>query len=128
MLHSHPSNILAINNKSKRRSENLGRRKKTVLKKVYELGEYDGIDVALIIRQNGRFFTYRSISHESWPPSMKEIVRLYHLDLHIHTNAKAASFIPYPYEHASSRYRETASELYRSGFQVHHRYRIRRRI
>src|SRR5450432_4877420 len=108
-------------NKPKKRSENLGRRKKTVLKKVYELGEYDGIDVALIIRQNGRFFTYRSINHESWPPSMKEIVRLYHLDLHIHTNVKAASFIPVPQEHASSRYRKTASESYRSEFQVHYR-------
>jgi SRF-type transcription factor (DNA-binding and dimerisation domain) len=45
--------IMAINNKSKRRLENLGRRKKTVIKKIYELGKYDGIDVALIIRQNG---------------------------------------------------------------------------
>jgi hypothetical protein len=67
-------------NKSKRRSENLGRRKKTVLKKVYELRDYDGVDVALIIRQKGRFFTYRSINHESWPPTMKEIVRLYQED------------------------------------------------
>ena len=87
--------IMAIN-KSKRRSENLGRRKKTVLKKVYKLGKYDSIDVALIIRQNGRFFTYRSFNHESWPPSMKEIVRLYHLDIHIHINVEVASFIPYP--------------------------------
>jgi hypothetical protein len=83
-------------NKPKKRSENLGRRKKTVLKKVYELGEYDGVDVALIIRQNSRFFTYKSINHESWPPSMKEIVRLFHLNLHMHTNVKAGSFIPYP--------------------------------
>jgi len=82
-------------NKSKRRSENLGRRKKTVLKKVYELGEYDGVDVALIIRQNGRFFTYRSINHESWPPSMKEIVRSCHSNMLIHAKVKAASFIPY---------------------------------
>jgi hypothetical protein len=37
---------------------------------------YDSIDVALIIRQNGQFFTYGSINHESWPPSIKEIVRL----------------------------------------------------
>ena len=56
---------MAINNKSKRRSENLGQRKKTILKKVYELGEYDGIEVALIICQNGRFFTYRLIDYES---------------------------------------------------------------
>jgi SRF-type transcription factor (DNA-binding and dimerisation domain) len=79
-------------NKSKRSLESLGRRKKTLFKKVHELGEYDGIDVALIIRQNGRFFTYRSINREFWPPSMKEIVRLYHLDLHIHTNVKSSKF------------------------------------
>jgi hypothetical protein len=58
-------------------AENLRRRKDTLFKKAYELGKYAGVDVALIIRQNGRFFTYRSIDHESWPPSMKEIVRLY---------------------------------------------------
>jgi hypothetical protein len=72
---------MAAKNKSKRRIENLGRRKKTVLKKVYELGEYDGIEVALIIRQNGRFFTYRSVDQESWPPSMKEIVSLFTSDM-----------------------------------------------
>jgi hypothetical protein len=44
-------------NSRRRKAENLSRRKKTVLKKVYELGEYDGVDVALIICQNGRFFT-----------------------------------------------------------------------
>jgi hypothetical protein len=58
-------------------AENLRQRKETLFKKVYKLGEYAGVDVALIIRQNGRFFTYRSIDHESWPPSMKEIVRLH---------------------------------------------------
>jgi len=67
---------MAINKKSKRRSVNFGRRKKTIVKKVYELGEYDGVDVALIIRRNGRLFTYRSVDYESWPPSWKEIVRL----------------------------------------------------
>ena len=81
-------------NKSKRRLENLGRRKKTLFKKAYELGEYDGIDVALIIRQNGRFFTYRSIDHESWPPSMKDIVRLCCTDTPIYAKLRAASFIP----------------------------------
>jgi SRF-type transcription factor (DNA-binding and dimerisation domain) len=62
----------------KGRSNNIGRRKKTILKKIYELGTYDGVDVALIIRQNGRFLTYRSIDHKSWPPSMEEIVGLCH--------------------------------------------------
>jgi SRF-type transcription factor (DNA-binding and dimerisation domain) len=52
-------------NKSKRRSENLGRRKKTLLKKVHELGKYYNVDVALIIRQNSQYITYRSIDLES---------------------------------------------------------------
>ena len=113
-------------NKSKRRSENLGRRKKTAFKKVYELGKYNGIDVALIIHQNGRFFTYRSINHESWPPSMKEIVRLYHLDIHIHTNVEAASLIPYHYQHASARYRKMASGLYRTEIHTALQIKIRK--
>ena len=108
-------------NLRQKKIENLGQRKKTAFKKVYELGKYDSVNVALILRHNGQLFTYRLINHESWPPSMKEIVRLYHLNLHIHTNVKAASFIPYPQEHASSRYRKTASEPYRSEFQVHYR-------
>ena len=76
-------------------AENLRRRKETLFKKVYELGKYDGVDVALILHQNGRFFTYRSMDLESWPPSIKEIVRLCHLDIHIHTKVKVASVIPY---------------------------------
>ena len=43
---------MAINNKLKRRLENLGQKKKTVLKKIYKLRKYDSINVALIIRQN----------------------------------------------------------------------------
>jgi hypothetical protein len=92
---------MAIKNPKRKRenirrknAENLRRRKETLFKKVYEVGKYDGVDVALIMRQNGRFFTYRSIDIESWPPSMKEIIRLCHLDIYIHTKVKAASFIP----------------------------------
>jgi hypothetical protein len=64
------------------------------LKKVYELRKYYDIDVALIIRQNGQYITYRSTDLESFPPSMKEIVRECLFYLPIHTNVKAASFIP----------------------------------
>jgi len=81
-------------NLRQKKIENLGQRKKTVFKKVYELGKYDSVDVALILRHNGRLFTYRSIDHESWPPSMKEIVRLYHSNIRIHTKVNAASFVP----------------------------------
>ncbi len=47
-----------------------------MLKKVYELGKYYDVDVALIICQNGQYITYRSTDLESFPPSMKEIVRV----------------------------------------------------
>jgi hypothetical protein len=85
-----------------------GTEKKDGIQKVYELGKYDGVDVARILRHNGRLFTYRSIDHESWPPSMKEIVRLYHSNIRIHTKVKAASFVPCSQEHASSRYGNSA--------------------
>jgi hypothetical protein len=47
-----------------------------LLKKAHKLRKYDGVDVAVIIRQNGKFFTYRLVDHKSWPPSIEEIVRL----------------------------------------------------
>jgi len=57
--------IMATNNPKRKgknlrqkKIENLGRRKKTVFKKVYELRKYDGVDVALILRHNGWLFTY----------------------------------------------------------------------
>jgi SRF-type transcription factor (DNA-binding and dimerisation domain) len=55
-----------VTNNCKRRTDNVGRRKKTLLKKAHKLGKYDGVDVAVIIRQNGKFFTYRSVDHKSW--------------------------------------------------------------
>jgi len=45
-----------------------------LIKKIYEYGELYGADVALIIYQNGRYSTYRSVDKPSFPPSMKEIV------------------------------------------------------
>ena len=84
---------MVVNNR-KKITDNLGRRKKTLLKKVYELGKYYDVDVALIIRQNGQYITYRSTDLESFPPSMKEIVRVCLFYLLIHTNVKVASFIP----------------------------------
>ena len=64
---------------SKRKQENLRRRINTLLKKVHELGGRCDVDVALIIRRNGRFITYRSIDLESWPPPMDQIVGKYSL-------------------------------------------------
>jgi hypothetical protein len=50
------------------------RRKKSLFKKAHELGVLCNVDVAVIVRKNGRYFTYRSTNQESWPPAMKEIV------------------------------------------------------
>lgn len=58
----------------KRKNEGINRRKDTLIKKAYELEEFDGIDVALIICKHGRYTTYRSRDHALWPPSIAEIV------------------------------------------------------
>ncbi|KAH8585594.1 hypothetical protein B0O99DRAFT_530448 [Bisporella sp. PMI_857] len=63
----------------KRKSERINRRKNTLIKKAYELGKFDGIDVALIICKHGRYTTYKSRNHASWPPSRAEIQTAYPL-------------------------------------------------
>jgi len=60
--------------KNKRNRNGVGRREKTLLKKSYELGRFPGIDVALIIRNRGRYSTFMSMDQESWPPTRAEIV------------------------------------------------------
>jgi hypothetical protein len=61
--------------RKKNQQESIRQRQITLLKKSYKLATY-GVDVAMILRQNSRFLTYRSFDHESWPPSMEQIVRL----------------------------------------------------
>jgi len=58
----------------KQKRQNLSRRRETVINKCYELGQEDGVDVAVIIRMNSRYYTYRSIDDKSWPPHMEHIV------------------------------------------------------
>jgi hypothetical protein len=56
------------NDKEKRRkrmNEGLNWRKDTLIKKAYELGEFDSINVALIICKYGRYSIYRSKGHIS---------------------------------------------------------------
>jgi hypothetical protein len=64
----------------KRRSERLLRRKFTLFKKAYEISKFCDMDAAVFLysRKTGRYFTYRSIDLESWPPSMEQIVSLNH--------------------------------------------------
>ncbi len=58
----------------KRENEGINRRKDTLVKKAFELGELDGIDVALIVCKYGQYTTYRSRGYVSWQPSFAEIV------------------------------------------------------
>jgi hypothetical protein len=91
MTNSCPSNNHG-HHQVEKKIRKLGTEKEDFIKKVYKLGEYDGVDVALIIRQNGRFFAHRLVNHESWPPSMKEIVRLCRTDMPMYAKLRAASF------------------------------------
>ncbi len=58
----------------KRKNEGINRRIETLITKAYEIGKFDGVDVALTICKHGRYTTYNSKVHVSWPPSMAEIV------------------------------------------------------
>ena len=60
----------------RRKRERLRRRKRSLFRKAFQFGKLCEADVAVIIHNNGRFSTYRSMDRESWPPSMKDIVRL----------------------------------------------------
>ena len=69
-------NILYRNmtNVRKRQSQNASRRRSTLTNKAYEYAELYGADVALIIYQKGRYYTYVSPGNACFPPSKKEIV------------------------------------------------------
>jgi len=67
----------------KRENEGINRRKDTLVKKAFELGEFDGIDVALIIYKYGRYTTYRSRDCVSCQPSFAEIQNTYPLPKNI---------------------------------------------
>ena len=56
------------------KNKGINRRKDTLIKKAYELGEFNGINVALIICKHGRYTTYSSKGYASRLPSMAEIV------------------------------------------------------
>ena len=58
----------------KRENEGINRRKDTLVKTAFELGEFDGVDVALIICKYGRYTTYRPRDYVSRQPSFAEIV------------------------------------------------------
>jgi hypothetical protein len=44
------------------------------MKKADQLARFCHADVAVIIRRNARYYTYRSTDHEQWPPPRSGIV------------------------------------------------------
>lgn len=62
---------------AKAKTQQFARRKPNLMKKADQLARLCHADVALIIRRNGRYYTYRSTDHERWPPTMLEIVSMY---------------------------------------------------
>lgn len=63
-----------MTNNTKKRSEMMQKRKHGLFKKASEHGKLCDADVAVIVRKNGRFYTYRSTDEKSWPPSIEQIV------------------------------------------------------
>lgn len=58
----------------KRENEGINRRKTTLVNKAFELGEFDGIEVALLICKHGQSTTYRPEGFALQQPSFAEIV------------------------------------------------------
>jgi len=59
---------------TKAKTQQFSRRRPSLIKKADQLARLCNADVAVIIRRNGRYYTYRSIDHEQWPPARSEIV------------------------------------------------------
>ena len=83
-----------------------------MIKKAYELGELDGIDIALIICKHGRYTTYGSRDQVSLPPSMAEIVSKAIACLKSTTGADTylANCLSSPKEYTIGRHREAEGE------------------
>ncbi len=58
----------------KRQSEAIRRKKRTVIENIHKLGQFPGIDVAFIIRQNRQYTFYQSVDLADFPPPKEQIV------------------------------------------------------
>lgn len=54
--------------------QQFARRKKTLIRRTNQLAQLCQADIALIIRKNNRYYTYRSLVDKDWPPTRAEIV------------------------------------------------------
>lgn len=75
----HPLSVLAkqphnMPYAAKAKTQQFTRRKSNLVKKADQLARLCHADLALVIRKNGRYYTYRSTDHERWPPTITEIV------------------------------------------------------
>jgi hypothetical protein len=92
--------------KNKRKNEGINKRKDTLIKKAYELRQFDGVNVALIICKHGRYTTYKSRDHKTWPPFMVEIVSNCSLICTTSVNIDLINRLSSPEKHVIKRYRE----------------------
>ncbi len=55
-------------------NQQFARRKKSLIRRTNQLAQLCQADIALIIRKNNRYYTYRSLVDKDWPPTRAEIV------------------------------------------------------
>ncbi|KAA6412681.1 MAG: hypothetical protein FRX48_03673 [Lasallia pustulata] len=67
----------------KAKTQQFTRRKSNLVKKADRLARLCQADLALIIRKNGRYYTYRSTDHQRWPPTITEINASYPLPVNL---------------------------------------------
>jgi hypothetical protein len=60
--------------RKKRENEGISNRQKTLLNKAHELGEFEGVEVVVIVWKHGKYTTYVSEGYRSQQPSFTEIV------------------------------------------------------
>jgi hypothetical protein len=73
----HPNQQFLIITYDRYKRERLRRRIYTLIKQGYKVGEFNSIEVTIIILNYGRFSTFRSTNKDSWPPLIPEIVCFY---------------------------------------------------
>ncbi len=90
-----------------------------MITKAYEIGKFDGIDVALIICKHGQYSTYKSRVHASWPPSMAKIVSKAMIWFKYTTSVNTfilANCLSSPKKHDTRRYREAPAQKSKEKF------------
>lgn len=55
-------------------AQQFARRRKSLIRRTNQLAQLCQADIALTIRKNNRYYTYRSLIDQSWPPTRAEIV------------------------------------------------------